>query len=170
MDRGERTRLLALHNLYVIAASLRRVKQAIREGRLWELLEETSRKHPSTARVMARMGRYVDMLERGSARGRGVVRGVRAYGVESLSNPRLRRFYGDAARLVEAVAERWGGGRAVLKPLDPKPEPGECESMVGGEEWILFYQPFLGVIPVEPAAPTPPSRWTTRRRGCRRRS
>ncbi|GBF08454.1 tRNA-guanine(15) transglycosylase [Aeropyrum pernix] len=149
MDRVERTRLLALHNLYVISASMRRVKQAIREGRLWELLEETSRKHPSTARVMARMRRYADALEKGSARGRGVVRGVRAYGLESLGNPRLSRFSSDAARLVEAMAAKWGGGKAVFKPLDPKPEPGQCESMVGGGEWILFYQPFLGVFPVE---------------------
>ncbi|MEM1982686.1 MAG: tRNA guanosine(15) transglycosylase TgtA [Sulfolobales archaeon] len=47
MDEEERVRNIALHNLYVIKKEIKNVKVAIREGRLWELLEERARGHPS---------------------------------------------------------------------------------------------------------------------------
>ena len=44
---GERERLLAEHNLHVSYGELRRIKQAIREGNLLELVETRARGHPS---------------------------------------------------------------------------------------------------------------------------
>ncbi|MCE4604542.1 MAG: tRNA guanosine(15) transglycosylase TgtA [Aeropyrum sp.] len=148
-ERHERTRMLALHNLYTISATLRRVKLAIREGRLWELLEEASRRHPAAARAMSLISRHTDMLSRGAPLSRGSVKGVRAYGVESLNNPKLQRFRDRSRLVLRLLAERYGGGRALFKPLEPKPQPGECERLVGGDPWIIYYQPFVGVFPVE---------------------
>ncbi len=42
----DRERLLALHNLYVTVAEISRVRQAIFDGTLWELVDERCRGHP----------------------------------------------------------------------------------------------------------------------------
>ncbi|HJX55845.1 MAG TPA: tRNA guanosine(15) transglycosylase TgtA [Methanoregula sp.] len=42
----ERERLLALHNLYVTVAEISRIRQAIFDGTLWELVDERCRGHP----------------------------------------------------------------------------------------------------------------------------
>lgn len=47
MERQERTSLVALHNLYILRNELLRTKQAIAEGRLWDLLHERASSHPS---------------------------------------------------------------------------------------------------------------------------
>ncbi|MDD1675528.1 MAG: tRNA-guanine transglycosylase, partial [Methanomicrobiales archaeon] len=43
---AEVERLLALHNLYVTLAEISRIRQAIREGTLWEVVDERCRNHP----------------------------------------------------------------------------------------------------------------------------
>ena len=63
MPKGERTRLLALHNLWVIREELNRVKQAIKEGTLWELVDERSRSHPKMFTAYKRLLEYRDYLE-----------------------------------------------------------------------------------------------------------
>ncbi|MGB9176598.1 MAG: tRNA guanosine(15) transglycosylase TgtA [Methanoregula sp.] len=42
----DRERLLALHNLYVTLAEIARIRQAISDGTLWELVDERCRGHP----------------------------------------------------------------------------------------------------------------------------
>jgi len=42
----DRERLLALHNLYVTMAEIARIRQAIQDGTLWELVDERCRNHP----------------------------------------------------------------------------------------------------------------------------
>jgi 7-cyano-7-deazaguanine tRNA-ribosyltransferase len=42
----DRERLLALHNLYVTIAEIARIRQAIFDGTLWELVDERCRGHP----------------------------------------------------------------------------------------------------------------------------
>lgn len=46
MEKSERQKLLALHNLYVLFAELRRCKQAIKEGSFFEYLEYRCSCHP----------------------------------------------------------------------------------------------------------------------------
>lgn len=46
MEKNERTGLLARHNLWVSVKEIDTIKQAIREGRLFELVEQRCRSHP----------------------------------------------------------------------------------------------------------------------------
>lgn len=46
LSSPERLRLLALHNLYVTLAEIRRIRQAISDGTLWELVDDRCRGHP----------------------------------------------------------------------------------------------------------------------------
>jgi 7-cyano-7-deazaguanine tRNA-ribosyltransferase len=59
----ERERLLAAHNLHACFAELQTVKQAILDGRLWELLETRARNHPALQIAFQRMLHYSDRFE-----------------------------------------------------------------------------------------------------------
>ncbi|WP_410766533.1 tRNA guanosine(15) transglycosylase TgtA [Haloferax sp. DFSO60] len=60
----EQEQLLAEHNLYVTFAELRRIKQAIRDGNLMELVEERARSHPTMLDGYRALLDHVDQLER----------------------------------------------------------------------------------------------------------
>ena len=46
VDKKELIKLLAIHNLYVIIKTINEVKQAIKEGRLYDLVYQVARSHP----------------------------------------------------------------------------------------------------------------------------
>ncbi len=68
-DAGEliksenREELLARHNLYVTFAEMREVKQAIKEGSLWELVEQRCRAHPQLLNGLKRMLSHTEWIE-----------------------------------------------------------------------------------------------------------
>lgn len=47
MSKKKRLKLLAKHNLYVSMAEIKRIRNAIHDGKLWELVEQKARLHPS---------------------------------------------------------------------------------------------------------------------------
>ena len=59
----ERERVLAAHNLHACHAELQTIKQAILDGRLWELVEARSRVHPTLQTAFERMLQYSDRFE-----------------------------------------------------------------------------------------------------------
>jgi 7-cyano-7-deazaguanine tRNA-ribosyltransferase len=64
MESPARTALLARHNLYVSFQEIRLVKQCIREGSLWDLLEARCRSHPRMLDALKRLGEEDKWLER----------------------------------------------------------------------------------------------------------
>ena len=66
MPDDERERALAEHNLHVSFAELRRVREAIRDGSLWDLVEQRSLMHPSLRDALRALEdpRHVEWLER----------------------------------------------------------------------------------------------------------
>jgi 7-cyano-7-deazaguanine tRNA-ribosyltransferase len=61
--KKERELFLAEHNLYVCSAELKRIKQAIREGRLWEHTEMRVHAHPALLSALKRLKNHKDFLE-----------------------------------------------------------------------------------------------------------
>jgi 7-cyano-7-deazaguanine tRNA-ribosyltransferase len=59
----ERERLLAAHNLHACFAELQTVKQAIMDGRLWELVEVRARNHPALQAAFQRVLQYSARFE-----------------------------------------------------------------------------------------------------------
>ncbi|MDD1679168.1 MAG: tRNA guanosine(15) transglycosylase TgtA [Methanomicrobiales archaeon] len=57
-------RLLAFHNLYVTLAEIARIRQAIQEGSLWELVDECCRNHPRLLEGYREFLKYARQLER----------------------------------------------------------------------------------------------------------
>ncbi|MGD0644224.1 MAG: tRNA guanosine(15) transglycosylase TgtA [Candidatus Bathyarchaeia archaeon] len=62
--KREREVFLAEHNLYVCIAELKRIKQAIRNGRLWEHTEMRVHGHPALLSALKRLRNHEDFLEK----------------------------------------------------------------------------------------------------------
>jgi 7-cyano-7-deazaguanine tRNA-ribosyltransferase len=66
LPKAERQKMLALHNLYVSFSELKRVKQTIIEGRLWEHLELRAHGHPALLQALKGLKRHIEVLEKHS--------------------------------------------------------------------------------------------------------
>ncbi|MEM2341799.1 MAG: tRNA guanosine(15) transglycosylase TgtA [Candidatus Bathyarchaeia archaeon] len=63
MPHDEREKELSKHNLYVCFTEIRRIKQAISEGRLWEYMEMRVNSHPSLLQALKRLHKYSKYIE-----------------------------------------------------------------------------------------------------------
>lgn len=95
----ERERRIAHHNLLVSAEEMARVRQAIREGTLWELAERRATAHPALRAGLAEVYRHSEAFLPTEPESR---RAFRAVVAESLGRPAAVRF---ARRLAEFVAD-----------------------------------------------------------------
>jgi 7-cyano-7-deazaguanine tRNA-ribosyltransferase len=64
LPQSERQTFLAGHNLHICIAELKRIKQAIRDGRLWEHLEMRAHGHPALLQALKKFGKYEDFIEK----------------------------------------------------------------------------------------------------------
>jgi 7-cyano-7-deazaguanine tRNA-ribosyltransferase len=66
MPKNERETFLAEHNLHVCVAEIKRIKQAIRDGRLWEHVEMRAHAHPALLTALKRVKDYEGFIEKNS--------------------------------------------------------------------------------------------------------
>ena len=64
MPKDEKERFLAEHNLHVCVAELKRIKQAIRDGRLWEHVEMRTHAHPALLTALKQLKNYEGFIEK----------------------------------------------------------------------------------------------------------
>ena len=64
MEKRNREKMIARHNLYQITNELALVKRYIREGRLWELAEIRCRAHPAMLDALRRLAEHQTFLEK----------------------------------------------------------------------------------------------------------
>jgi 7-cyano-7-deazaguanine tRNA-ribosyltransferase len=64
LSKEQATSFLAEHNLYVCSAEMKRVKQAIEDGRLWEHVEMRAHAHPALLQALKRLSKYVEFIEK----------------------------------------------------------------------------------------------------------
>ncbi|RLF24140.1 MAG: tRNA guanosine(15) transglycosylase TgtA, partial [Thermoprotei archaeon] len=76
MNKEEKEAAIAQHNMYVLMAELRRIREAISEGTLWRLLESRCRSHPYMYRAYLKLVKYIKLLEKHDYWSRPLVRGV----------------------------------------------------------------------------------------------
>ena len=135
MPREEVVGLLARHNLYVLREELLDVRQALREGRLWEYLMQKTQCHPSLYGVRSLMveasgdfAEFTRLFKR---------RAAFLFGREDVHRPEVR----SAAARVRRVAPRGGSIELrVVQSVDPRAAAGAAED-------LYFVVPFLGVVP-----------------------
>jgi 7-cyano-7-deazaguanine tRNA-ribosyltransferase len=93
---GERERLLAEHNLHVSFEELRRIKQAIRDGDLLELVEARARSHPALLDGYRTLLDHAEQLERSDPASKG---SFFYLSTESARRPEVRRHHERLDRL-----------------------------------------------------------------------
>lgn len=92
MNEIERDRLLAMHNLYVILEEIKEVKVAIKEGRLFDYLQEKAKAHPSLNLAFKELLKYLGYLEKYDDRVKGQINGLFFFDGYSLQRPEVLRY------------------------------------------------------------------------------
>ena len=110
LGRDERTRELSTHNLFVLREELESCKEAISEGRLWDLVEEKSMAHPRLRQAFLELAKHSEDLSVGTPalKEKGLFVRTR----EDLLRPELRLA---AARLSNAMSRSSGSAELALQ-------------------------------------------------------
>ncbi|MBP1927850.1 7-cyano-7-deazaguanine tRNA-ribosyltransferase [Methanolinea mesophila] len=129
-EAPDKERLLALHNLQVSLGEISRIRQAITDGTLWELVDERCRAHPELLRGYRELLTRAPELERSD---RVSKRRFFYRGSESCARTEVIRYHGTIGRIA-------GGERVLI-------------DMTGGDErdfdLVLLYKPPFGPYPPE---------------------
>lgn len=115
MPKQERTVLLTKHNLYVIMREIRNIRQAIHEGRLWEILEEKAMTHPSMREALKTYARYAEYIAKTHPVTRSPVQGVFFYSW-------LSRYRPEVVRHINRLARRHHKSRDILLVFEETPQ------------------------------------------------
>ncbi len=86
----EREIFLAEHNLYVCQAEIKRIKQAIKDGRLWEHTEMRVHAHPALLSALKKLKAHADFLEKYSPTIKGS--GFFYFHHEGLARPEIKHY------------------------------------------------------------------------------
>lgn len=158
LEHGDRTNALSVHNLNVLHEELEGCKEAIAEGRLWDLVEERSMAHPRLREAFAEFVRHSPKMAAGVVAQKD--RGVMVRGSDDLERPelaiaseRLRRSMRRSAKTAillktgEAAKEFKSRKTADVYRLNPVlgPYPTELEFV------YPFAQTVTSDAPDEPA-------------------
>lgn len=141
---------LVQHNLWTCFSELRRIREAIRKGRLWELLELRSRAHPALKECFDRICQYSDILEKSTPAVKP--HGIFYLGSSSDTRPEKSRFVSKLRGTVEerrkqvlVLPGRWRRPyhedpryESVAKAFDDHPSVSIC-----------FYSLTWGPVPIE---------------------
>ncbi len=142
MDPAERAHFLAMHHLYVLQAEIRRIKQAIYEGTLWQLVSKRVGAHPELARAYRwllgakndRSYRYFEKLEPVYKR-----KGLLITRTEELNLPIIRRY---KERILDRLYT-WNNKIVLTTPNSSNLLPPLIDAQV------IILHPTFGAIPKE---------------------
>jgi len=157
MTKNEREAELTRHNLHVCFAEIKRIKQAIVEGRLWEHLMIRAHGHPSLLQAMKRLKDYSEIIEKYSP----IVKrsGLFFFSSIDLARPEVTRH---RKKLVERYEPPEKARILILFPSFGPRRTGKsrrykkilaevCEKLHLDKDkvHICFYVPPFGVVPNE---------------------
>ncbi len=152
MNKKDRIKLIAKHNLYVIHQELKNVKQAIRENRLWELLEEKAKSHPSLYDAFETLIRYHNYMEKRAPSFKSLARGIFLYDTPSIYRPHVMRH---RQKIMQTYMP--GYENILFLPLNSHVKKDlslyvkkVVENTVNNMDYseVIFYIPFFGLIPL----------------------
>jgi len=150
-DRATIERKLAEHNLHVCLEEIKRVKQAILEGRLWELLETRARSHPSLLQALSTVKKYGHFIEKHTPTTKP--RGLFYVGPCGLYRPELLRH---RIRMTENYSRPRGATILVLLPFNrgilrasDQQSPGLEKLLTDSKVHVCLYGTPYSLIPIE---------------------
>ncbi|RLF65315.1 MAG: tRNA guanosine(15) transglycosylase TgtA [Thermoplasmata archaeon] len=139
MDPKERERLLSLHNLYVVSYEIRRVREAVRRGELWELVEMRARAHPKLLSALRVLKEYVHYLEKFEPI--SLERAFFYTSPESLNRPSVYR-------LRRRLLERFRGKYNKITIIDVKSKPYMDHVRKVPKGCDVFVRSIFGPVPL----------------------
>ncbi|MEM2901912.1 MAG: tRNA guanosine(15) transglycosylase TgtA [Candidatus Bathyarchaeia archaeon] len=148
--KPRRVRFLARHNLWVCRQETLRVKQAILEGRLWELVRQRANSHPALYQAFKHLKDYCRIFE---AYGTPVKRrGLFYFSHEDLYRPELRAY---REKLISEYSKPRGVRELILIPA-PEGKPyrkflleNDVPYQEASSRHMCFYGVPFGVVPIE---------------------
>ncbi|MEM2937002.1 MAG: tRNA guanosine(15) transglycosylase TgtA [Candidatus Bathyarchaeia archaeon] len=157
MPKEERQKFLAEHNLHACLSEIKRIKQAIKEGKLWEHLETLAHGHPALIQALKKLRKYERFIEKHSPT-------VKRSGLFFFSSLSLARP--EVVRHKIRLAERYSKPRDVeilllmpqtrTKPFHNSREFKEAVKALKGilgehldSVHFCFYEAPFGVVPIE---------------------
>ncbi|AAK40613.1 tRNA guanosine(15) transglycosylase TgtA [Saccharolobus solfataricus] len=151
MNEKERTKALAIHNLYTILEEFKATKQAIKEGRLFEYLQEKAYSHPAVYSAFKRLMKYKDYLEKFDPRIRGDPKGLFLFDGNSLHRPEIIRH----SRFLERYIQKkdkisiYCYDKAISDTAYDFKEKIREKIADRNESDVFIAVPFFGLIPLE---------------------
>ena len=164
MKKEERTDQIALFNLYSIKAEVDRVKQAIREGRLWEYTMKKARSHPKLFETIDVIINNTKFLQNGTPKFKE--KAIFLFGPEDQHRPEIVRYH-------EYVRKFRTKKEIIVITKDPNIKPAfssyeykKLRKQFKDPDSIQFcnYNPFLGIIPIEISDVFPASHYVMTRK------
>lgn len=144
LDQKERTRRLAVHNLLMLREEVEACKEAIVEGRLWDLVEEKSMTHPRLREAFVELSKHSELLADGTPLLKG--RGLMLRSPEDLRRPELVA----AGKRLSRVMKRAPAREARLTAWDAVPVGLGGRGGLDGTRLDTYrVHPALGVYPAE---------------------
>lgn len=142
LERDEKKRLMAKHNLYATLSEIGQVKQSIYQGSLWELVQRRARNHPALLDALRIIvGNYTEQIERFDP---VTKRSAFFYsGPESLNRPEVQRH------LKKLKEIEFRAKNLVLLPDSEKPYSCFYGPSSGKNYHICIVSSVFGVIPLE---------------------
>jgi 7-cyano-7-deazaguanine tRNA-ribosyltransferase len=156
LPERDRETFLAEHNLHVCAGELRRIKQAIKDGRLWEHLEMRAHGHPALFQALKRFKEYQHFIERNAPSTKSS--GLFYFASTGLMRPEILRH---RTKMAERYAPRRSTRTLLLVPqtqMKPFHKSGTFKELLGRlpeklrnaeKVHVCFYAAPFGVVPME---------------------
>ena len=148
MPKEGRIKVIAKHNLYVSFAEIKRIKQAIREGTLWELVESRVRSHPNLFNAFRSLRHHIDTIERYDPITKHSALFVLSD--ESLFRPEIIRYH---KRLLERYRVEANKQIVLMSDFGGQPFTESNKKILGNllldtNTQIIYLTP-IGVVPIE---------------------
>jgi 7-cyano-7-deazaguanine tRNA-ribosyltransferase len=153
----EREVFLAEHNLYVCQAELKRIKQAVRDGRLWEHMEMRAHAHPALLTALKKLKNHRDFIEKCSPTVKRS--GLFFFGSVGLARPEVTHYRN---RLLERYCPPENARVLLLAPQTRKKPFHKARQFDGIKQvfqrldkelastvHVCFYSAPFGVVPLE---------------------
>jgi 7-cyano-7-deazaguanine tRNA-ribosyltransferase len=150
LDPSLREKLLSQHNLLACFSELRRIREAIRKGRLWDLLEYRAYANPSFKKFLARIVHHSPFIEEFTPTVKP--RGISHLGEASDHRPEMIRYHArkslipvEKSTAVVLLPGRW------RRPYheDPRNMPIVSKLLNRSDATVCFYTIPFGPVPVE---------------------
>ncbi|WP_457613333.1 tRNA guanosine(15) transglycosylase TgtA [Methanocaldococcus sp.] len=139
LDKKEREKLLAEHNLYITFEEISRIKHAIKEGSLWELVEERVRCHPKLLEGYRVVKEYISYIEKFDP----ITKKTAFFysGIESMFRPEVFRHKKRLKRIKYGKVYITTVSNTIQKPYH------ENLNVIETDVDILIKDPVFGFIP-----------------------